>query len=66
MVFIVLVVSTIDCDSIRMGSNPIKHPKYEMFKPIYPRDWHFKGSYVRSKALSPESSTNYPIEIQTR
>ena len=27
MVFIVLAVSTADCGSVRMGSNPINHPK---------------------------------------
>jgi hypothetical protein len=27
MVFIVLMVSTSDCGSVSMGSNPINHPK---------------------------------------
>jgi len=29
MVFIVLMVSTSDCDSVSIGSNPIKHPKVD-------------------------------------
>lgn len=28
MVTLVLTVSTPDCDSVRMGSNPIRYPKY--------------------------------------
>jgi hypothetical protein len=47
MVFIVLMVSTSDCDSVSIGSNPIKHPKVDSEAVmIFSRLKHEKGFRV--------------------